>query len=100
KTSSAMIEAKSKLWEPVDLSEDTNFCNIYICYIITEVFESCHSKLNQEFAIAVIDMMFDPTITTTSLTEEYKSDFDYCHELSLLDTPSSVYYNDNDYTDI
>ncbi|CAG8850200.1 29803_t:CDS:1, partial [Racocetra persica] len=27
-----------------------------------------HSKLNQEFAIAVIDMMFDPTITTTSLT--------------------------------
>ncbi|KAF0476368.1 hypothetical protein F8M41_024416 [Gigaspora margarita] len=35
-----------------------------------EVWRNCHSKINQEFAIAVIEMMFDPAITTTSLTSD------------------------------
>ncbi|CAG8752700.1 4969_t:CDS:2 [Dentiscutata erythropus] len=64
-----MLEAKSKLWKPVDLSEGANPCDIYIHCIMTEVFRSRRSKLNQEFAIAVIDMMFDSTITTTSLMD-------------------------------
>ncbi|CAG8592132.1 1674_t:CDS:1 [Dentiscutata erythropus] len=68
KTSLAMLEAKSKLWQPVDLSKDTNPHDTYIRCIITEAFRGRYSKLNQEFAIVVIDMMVDPTITTTSLT--------------------------------
>ncbi|CAG8704954.1 17487_t:CDS:2 [Dentiscutata erythropus] len=63
----AMLEAKSKLWKPVDLPEGADPRNIYIHHIMTKVFRSCYSKLNQEFAIAVIDIMFNPTITTTSL---------------------------------
>ncbi|CAG8626106.1 521_t:CDS:2, partial [Racocetra fulgida] len=69
KTSLAMLEAKSKLWVPVDLSEDADLCDTYIYRIITEVFRGRCLKLNQEFAIAVINMMFKPTITTTSLTD-------------------------------
>ncbi|CAG8481917.1 2972_t:CDS:2 [Dentiscutata erythropus] len=69
KTSTAMLEAKFKLWKPVDLSEDADPCDTYICCIMTEVFRSRRSKLNQEFAIVVIDMMFDSTITTTSFTD-------------------------------
>ncbi|CAG8792538.1 1130_t:CDS:2, partial [Dentiscutata erythropus] len=99
KTSSAMFEAKSKS----------------IC---------CRSKLNQEFAIVVIDMMFDPTIMTTSHTggeihsrietqskqinniiqDDNAEDInilfvingsDYYPELSLSGTSSSTNHDDN-----
>ncbi|CAG8677397.1 14452_t:CDS:2, partial [Racocetra fulgida] len=96
KTNLAMLEAKSKLWVPVDLSEDADPRNIYIRRIITKVFRGHRSKLNQEFAIAVIDMMFDPTITTTSLTEECKDHSDDASVISHPSTPSPDYYNDDD----
>ena len=68
KTSPAMIEAKEKLWNPVDTAEDADPQDTYIRRIMTEVWKNKRSKINQEFAIAVIDMMFDPAITITSLT--------------------------------
>jgi len=68
KTSPAMLEAKAKLWQPVDTAEDADPQDTYIRHIMTDVWRDNRSKVNQQFAIAVIDMMFDPTITTTSLT--------------------------------
>ncbi|CAG8700376.1 36259_t:CDS:2, partial [Racocetra persica] len=79
---------------------------IYICHIITEVFRDRYSKLNQEFAIAVIDMIFNPTITTTSLTgdsnaenntkqhlEVCKDHSDNISDISHSCTPSSTHYD-------
>jgi len=68
KTSPAMIEAKKNLWQPVDTAEDADPHDTYIRRIMNNAWKNDRSKINQEFAIAVIDMMFDPAITTTSLT--------------------------------
>jgi len=68
KTSPAMIEARKNLRQPVDTAEDADPHDTYIRRIMINVWKNDHSEINQEFAIAVIDMMFDPTITTTSLT--------------------------------
>ncbi|CAG8527929.1 5651_t:CDS:2 [Racocetra persica] len=117
--SSSSCSQSSQSEKPVDLSEDTDLCDIYIYYIMIEVFRSHHSKLNQEFVITVIDIMFDPTITTTSFTKtrsninssveqesgakdnnveqyfnKYKSDSDCYPKLSLSSTPSSTDIND------
>jgi len=63
-----MIEVRKNLWQPVDTAEDADPHDTYIRRIIIDVWKNDRSEINQEFAIAVIDMMFDPTITTTSLT--------------------------------
>jgi len=68
KTSPAMVEAKKNLWRPVDTAEDADPSDTYIRRIMNDAWRNDRSKLNQEFAIAVIDIMFDLAITTTSLT--------------------------------
>ncbi|CAG8658432.1 4840_t:CDS:2 [Gigaspora margarita] len=91
KTSPVLLEAKTKLWKPVDLSEDADPQDTYIHHIMIEVWRNCHSKINQEFAIAVIEMMFDPAITTTSLTSDDIDAFMQAQTMKIAQMKNKVY---------
>ncbi|CAG8855143.1 13173_t:CDS:1, partial [Gigaspora margarita] len=91
KTSPALLEAKTKLWKPVDLSEDADPQDIYIRHIMIEVWRNRHSKINQEFAIAVIEMMFDPAIITTSLTSDDIDAFMQARTIKIAQMKNEVY---------
>ena len=68
KTSSNVKWAKENLWNPVD---DNDRNDTYMKRILDQVFkaEKCTTN-NCAFVIAVVELIFDPNVQTTSLSGE------------------------------